>query len=417
MFSNLDPLCWNFPINFRCRHIRQNFRPDSCLGCCVYIMADYLKDMFDKIIEEVDKKVDVPQEKDECLNDSETDEDKSIDDDCLVPNVKEYDSENSDVIKKPEEKGIAEDLIVAAKSEVFVVTKLGKLPTRKLKPSTTEFVDVKQPPKECSKDCKNNCNIQSQSLTAENLQKLKMFKKQSTIETKNNLLEYLWAQDCILPDDKDGFVFGGFLYCLRSFAKLTNVSVFILRQVTDRFDQGIRCKFVHQSQDSVKLNAKSVQFMAWFQGFSKTYGQEAPDKNLISLPSFLTKRNVWEIYQEECVDPFHLIGYSTAVKLMKYQFGAFRENRTLPNVRFSRYSTHSTCDTCVDLELFQRSCKTQQELDICNGLKIKHKEKYGAQRIQIEATRNISQRLPEEQLSLYIDGMDNNKVRYFIVLF
>ena len=54
-------------------------------------------------------------------------------------------------------------------------------------------------------------------------------------------------------------------------------------------------------------------------------------------------------------------------------------------------------------------CKTQQELDLCKALKRKHKERYGAQRIQIEAMRNVSERLPAEQMSIYADAMDNSK--------
>ena len=59
-------------------------------------------------------------------------------------------------------------------------------------------------------------------------------------------------------------------------------------------------------------------------------------------------------------------------------------------------------------------CRTQHELDFCNALKLKHKERYGAQRIQIEAMRNISERFPDEQMSIYIDGMDNSKGIMFL---
>ena len=90
------------------------------------------------------------------------------------------------------------------------------------------------------------------------------------------------------------------------------------------------------------------------QEFAKSFGQHAPDKNMIVLPNFLTKRNVWQIYEEENFDPSFAVSYSAALNLMKTKFGAFRLNRTLPHVIFSKYSTHSCCDICVDLEVYQR---------------------------------------------------------------
>ena len=126
-------------------------------------------------------------------------------------------------------------------------------------------VESQQSRKDCSRNCDNLCMNKAKSLSEENALKLKDFKKQSTIETKNNLLKYLWAQDCIVPDDKDGFVFDGSLFCLRSFSKLTDISVFILQQVVDHFERGAKYEFSHQGKDVRKLNSKSVNFVAWYQ--------------------------------------------------------------------------------------------------------------------------------------------------------
>ena len=141
-----------------------------------------------------------------------------------------------------------------------------RLPVKKItnQPNLQASV-VNIPRKECSKGCSNDCMSNSMSLSPEDRLKLKEFNKETSNETKNNLLGYLWAQDLIVEDDKNGFVFNGFLYCLKSFASLTGVSIYLLQQVTDHFERGLKGPFVHQGKDSSKLHMKSVQFIAWFQ--------------------------------------------------------------------------------------------------------------------------------------------------------
>ena len=262
---------------------------------------------------------------------------------------------------------------------------------------------------QCFKYCTNECMLKASLLDSKEKEKMKDFQKQNTCDTKNNLLGYLWAQDSILMDDKEGFVFAGNLYCLKAFSKLTGVSEYLLRQVMDVFERGLKGEFCHEGRNSTKLHMKSINFIAWFQQFGKSFGQYAPDEQLITLPSFLTLKNIWQLYSEECSDPSHRVAYSTVVKLTQNHFGPSRHNKTLPRIRFSAHSTHSKCDVCSDLNIYQRSCKSQHEIDFVRALKYKHKQRYGCQRIQIEAHRNISERCPEDQMSVYTDGMDNYK--------
>ena len=286
--------------------------------------------------------------------------------------------------------------------------KFKRLPPKKVIHSTIEAVQ-NIPKSECFKSCLNECMLKASLLCDADQQKLKEFNMQSSCDTKNSLLAYLWAQDKVLAEEVEGFVFAGELYCLKAFSKMTGISEYLLRQVTDYFERGLKGEFYHEGRNASKLHAKSVNFISWFQLFAKSYGQDAPDEELITLPSFLTMKNIWQLYKEECFDPSDEVGYSTVVKLIRNHFGPSRSNRTLPRVRFSANSTHSKCDICSDLNIYQRSAKTQQQIDFVRALKYKHKQRYGCQRIQIEALRNVSQRMPEDQMSVYMDGMDNFK--------
>ena len=78
-------------------------------------------------------------------------------------------------------------------------------------------------------------------------------------------------------------------------------------------------------------------------------------------------------------------------------------------MRFSKHSSHSVCDTCSDLDKFQRSCRGQQEIDLCQALKYKHRERLGNQRKCISNLRHLSQTMPDQYFSIFIDGMDNMK--------
>ena len=95
--------------------------------------------------------------------------------------------------------------------------------------------------------------------------------------------------------------------------------------------------------------------------------------------------------------------------MIKNDFGPRRRSKNLPWVRFSKHSSHSKCDICSDLDKFQRTCRTQQDIDLCRALKYKHKERLGNQRRCISNLRHLSQTLPDQFFSIFIDGMDNMK--------
>ena len=129
--------------------------------------------------------------------------------------------------------------------------------------------------------------------------KWKEFQMPTSCETMNKLLQYLWAKDSILAEDKEGFAFAGEVYCLKTFSKITGISEYLLRQVYDCYERGLKSDFVHEGRNSTKLHEKSINFISWFQEFSKSYGQYAPDEQLITLPSFLTRMNIFQLYKDD----------------------------------------------------------------------------------------------------------------------
>ena len=137
------------------------------------------------------------------------------------------------------------------------------------------------------------------------------------------------------------------------------------------------------------------------------FGQNAPDNILIVLPSFLNVTTVFRMYQQETPIEAEQIAFSTFCAMIKNDFGPRIKNKLLPWVRFSKHSSHSVCDICSDLDKFQRTCRSQENINLCRALKYKHKERLGNQRKCISNLRHLSQTLPDQCFSIFIDGMDN----------
>ena len=69
----------------------------------------------------------------------------------------------------------------------------------------------------------------------------------------------------------------------------------------------------------------------------------------------------------------------------------------------------SVCSTCHDLDAFRRTCKSQQDIDLCRALEYKHRERFSKQQMSITSLRHLSQTFPEQYFSIFMDGLDNQK--------
>ena len=141
--------------------------------------------------------------------------------------------------------------------------------------------------------------------------------------------------------------------------------------------------------------------------FISLYGQEAPDESVTVLPSFLSIKDIFEIYTLEAEKP--LIHQSTFYKHFHDSFGKNRRDRTHPRVRISSYSTHSRCDQCIALLALQRSSKTEDDMAFAKSLKLKHRQCYSRSREYIENLRILAISHPDSRLFVQLDDMDNMK--------
>ena len=126
------------------------------------------------------------------------------------------------------------------------------LPTIHAKVNKDMNKDLMLNKKKC--DCDNKCLEFVVQFTNDPEKDLKVKNEgQSLIEKKNTYLSHLKAQSEILGEIVDGFFYGGHLFCVSAFYKLTGVSRHILHKIKDAHQQGLD-QFVHANSLVPKIS-------------------------------------------------------------------------------------------------------------------------------------------------------------------
>ena len=80
------------------------------------------------------------------------------------------------------------------------------------------------------------------------------------------------------------------------------------------------------------------------------------------------------------------------------------DNKTLPCVRISAYSSHSVCDLCIALNGNQKMCKNEAELSMSTSLRNQHRMDVGMTRKAVESIRQSAIDFSEDNLFIQCDG-------------
>ena len=231
------------------------------------------------------------------------------------------------------------------------------------------------------------------------------FKGNTKTVTKNKLMSHIKAQET-LGLKVDRFQVGEQIFCNSSFSSLTGISIYLIKKVLTDASLGVET-YVHGQVCGIRDSLKHVQFVGWMLAFVELYGQADPVNVTTVLPAFLSKGELFKIYLKEA--PIPHLKKSSFYFLFKKKFGFQRADKSLPNIRISKFSTHSRCDVCFGIEHYRRTSKTATELKYASALKFKHREKYSRGRAEIEKRKQLSLTFPSDHLHLAIDGMDNSK--------
>ena len=184
-------------------------------------------------------------------------------------------------------------------------------------------------------------------------------------DSKNKILKHLNEQK------KFNGKSGELLYKDHSFCKpflsfFLDLSYYIIKTVFKDSEADL-VQYVHGNAFNIKESLATVQCSSWFLVYLAIHGQNSPDELLTVLPSYMTKAELYRTYLEEINGK--KVKISKFYEIIKYKFGPKRQDKTLPQVRISKYSSHSVCDVCLGLDNFQRTCKSEEEIRYCQGLK------------------------------------------------
>ena len=247
----------------------------------------------------------------------------------------------------------------------------------------------------CSKACSGKCGeVFNTFKDFEKIRLQTMFSSERTIDTKSKLLSHLISQqDCGLSCDS--YQINSHSFCLGFLSKETGISLFLLRSVLTDFWKGVKM-YSHGNKGVIRSKAPTSMFIAWFKQFCATYGQSAPDEDVTVLSHWLNKKVLYDLYLEETVGP-HL-AQSTFYESFKNYFGPQRIDRSLPQVRISKYSSHSVCNICTILNNNKRQAKSEAELKVAQEKINNHRLVFGGARKKVDEIIQSALSFPADNL-------------------
>lgn len=261
--------------------------------------------------------------------------------------------------------------------------------------------------KQCSPSCSNDCHKVVKAWSEKAMKIVKdSFSSKNILSVKNQMISHLEYQG-IVGSPTDSYILQGHAFCLNYLSHLTGHSVYLLKGVLKDYWRGVK-RYEHGNKGILKIpTTATMGFICWFKSFLALYGQSAPDSQIIVLSYWLKGKVLFKLYQEEAPAPH--VKLTTFYSHLKTYFGPKRIDQTLPCHRISKYSSHSVCDICVNINQNRKLCKTEAELSMTKALMNQHKIDFGMARKTVESLRQLSIDFPNDVLFLQLDGMDNSK--------
>ena len=193
----------------------------------------------------------------------------------------------------------------------------------------------------CSKNCMESCSTFFHNMNDdEKKELLDLFQDSKKSNIKRKLLDHLKSQKA-LGLDLSNFQFHSHTFCVPAFCHATGISSYLAIKVLRDFALGTN-QYEHGSCGVSRASHAHVNFISWMISFADLHGQSDPVKITTVLPAFLNKAELFKIYKTEASLPH--VKCSTFYYLMKKCFGVNRSDKSLPNIRISKYSTHSKAD-------------------------------------------------------------------------
>ena len=171
----------------------------------------------------------------------------------------------------------------------------------------------------------------------------KHFAVSTQVDKRNKLLTHIQAQ-ANLGRKTDRFCWKTNYYCLKTFSQASKCSIYIIDDVLKGHKEGV-VEYVNGNLGMARFSIPRSKFIVWMRCFLRRFAQSAPDSNVQVLSHWITKTAMFQFYIKETTPP--QIAEKTFYEYMKRYFGADRVDKGEPQVRISKFSSHSVCDQCL----------------------------------------------------------------------
>lgn len=248
--------------------------------------------------------------------------------------------------------------------------------------------------------CVNDCFTVIEEARTEDKEEFKRRFEGTKPVQKNKMLAHLRstaeADLEAAHGNHDYFHFQQSKMCPRAFSELVGISKYMCEGVRSDFNRGRTAPYEHGNRGKGRLTVAGSNFISWMLDFAQKYAQASPDELLVILPKIFIKTELFQIYEKEVDGP--KVKKNSFYKLFKTQFGPNRQNKNLPRIRISIYSSHAKCDTCVKLSEARKLIKSSEDLKQVRARTQQHRTEYGEARIEVNRLLQLTQSLPREFL-------------------
>ena len=191
--------------------------------------------------------------------------------------------------------------------------------------------------------------------------------------------------------------------CKKFFSSASGLSRHIVVKVLNDFSNNIK-NYIHGNELMCKPSFKTIRFLSWMKCFLSIYSKSGLEIFLKVLSHWLSKAELYKIYLKETVGP-HLSN-SSFYSNVKVHFGPTRVDISLPQVRFSKYSSHSVCCVCIALNQFRNTCKTEADIEVATEAKRLHRLNFSGTRKKMEDIKQSAIQFPSDHLVIQAGKFD-----------
>ncbi|XP_070553722.1 uncharacterized protein [Ptychodera flava] len=161
----------------------------------------------------------------------------------------------------------------------------------------------------------------------------------------------------------------------------------------------------HGNRGKKRMQEKTSRAISWMRFHFERIGDFMPHKNIVRLPTFMKKCDLWELMKTQLME-------KEFYSLLSYGYFCDIWRKHLPEFRTGKSSDFAECDDCAQIRNAISSASTDAERQ--NLLKVReiHERRVETERAVYHNAREKAVRQPDDLLVIIIDGMDQKKT-YF----